>query len=244
MTKTKTPAVPETGNEIGMFAILSDVEKLKEIPIETVEKLYELSVRSQEDRAKQSFFRAFAAVQREMTPVLKSAKNKSTNSLYARADDVKRMLDPILQRHGFSYSCSSESLPDPDSTRFLLIVRHEDGYSETHSLDAPIDYKGMKGSPTKTKLQGLASSYTYCERHLLCKVFGVQLTEDTDGNEVQNAERVEDEEVLKIEAMINDSGTDMEKFKRYFKIKELSELTRSQYPTAIRMLEQKIKETE
>ena len=42
--------------------------------------------------------------------------------------------------------------------------------------------KAMGDKVNKTKLHGMASSYTYCERHLLCKVFGVQLSDDDDGN--------------------------------------------------------------
>ena len=51
--------------------------------------------------------------------------------------------------------------------RFVLILRHTSGHEERHRLDAPVDNVGPKGSPTKTALHGMASSYTYCERHLL-----------------------------------------------------------------------------
>ena len=45
-----------------------------------------------------------------------------------------------------------------------------------------LDYLGPKGCPVKTKLHGTFSSYTLAERHLVCKVFGVQLIADDDGN--------------------------------------------------------------
>ena len=129
------------------------------------------------------FYTAFNAVQGDMTPVRMRGKNKATNdSPYPFAEDVTAMLDPIMTAHGFSRSISAESSEQPDHVKFVLTLRHNGGHSEKHYLDAPIDDKGMKGSPTKTRLHGMASSYTYCERHLLCKVFGVQLSKDTDGN--------------------------------------------------------------
>ena len=64
----------------------------------------------------------------------------------------------------------------------MLILRHTGGHEERHFLDAQPDYVGMKGNQNKTRLHGMASSFTYCERHLLCKVFAVQLARDDDGN--------------------------------------------------------------
>ena len=118
-----------------------------------------------------------------MAPVRKLANNTQTGTMYARAEDVTGMLDPlIIGLEGFSRSLSTTDCPVEGHIRFVLILRHNSGHEERHNFDAPPDYLGPKGSPTKTKLHGMASSYTYCERHLLCKVFGVQLVADDDGN--------------------------------------------------------------
>ena len=134
-------------------------------------------------RRAREFAEAFNAVQREMAPVRKLATNSHTKSTYARLEDVARMLDPIILAHGFSRSLSTTDSPTAGHLRFALVLRHVSGHEERHHLDAPVDDIGIQGKAgTKTALHGMASSYTYCERHLLCKVFGVQVVSDDDGN--------------------------------------------------------------
>ena len=63
-----------------------------------------------------------------------------------------------------------------------MTLRHVSGHQEEYFMDAPSDHLGPKGNPVKTRLHGMASSGTYCERHLACKVFGIQVIGDDDGN--------------------------------------------------------------
>ena len=91
------------------------------------------------------------------------------------------MIHPILVEEGFSRSLSMDECPADDHNRYVLILRHNGGHLERHWMDAPIDDKGMAGKTNKTRLHGTASSYTYCQNQLLCKVLGVPLVDD-DGN--------------------------------------------------------------
>ena len=56
----------------------------------------------------------------------------------------------------------------------------------------------------------MASSGTYCERHLLLKVWGVQTCADDDGNAGAGigigAEKISEEEALNVEAKLEEVG--------------------------------------
>ena len=87
---------------------------------------------------------------------------------------------------------------------------------------------GVKGSATKTRLHGAASSWTYAERYLLTKVCGVQLTDDDDGNAGggvgPGAERITTDQLTDLEALIGEVGADRGRFMFWLGVKDLSDL--------------------
>ena len=175
-----------------------------------------------------------------MSPVVKRAYNDQTRSKYAKAADVMEMLIPRMLSQGFSHSISSsESTKGQDWTRFVLTIRHSGGHVEEHYMDAPVDHLGPKGSPVKTKLHGMGSSYTYCERHLLCKVFGVQLVDDDDGNRIKSAGVITESEAADLNSMADEVGADVSSFKDLFGVDRLEDLPKSSLKAAIWALRQK-----
>ena len=243
--ETNLPAKPDpTGT---LVAILNDPAKLEAFPLDKLERLIELQDRMNAETARQEFNRAFAAVQSELTPVAKRGYNSHTRAHYVLADDVTRMLNPILDRHGFSRSLATKvgdqapGLPD-GHTRFVLILRHDGGHTEEYSIDAPIDAGGTKGRTNKTAVQGLGSTYTYMQRYLLLNVFGIPVGADDDGrggNVGPVSEKISAEEVRDLNTRMVDLGVDFERFLDYFGIRELSELTREQSRRAGAMLDQR-----
>ena len=222
--------------------LLSNPEKLAELPIDTVERLSALDQKYRAEFARRAFADAFNRVQKEMMPVKARGQNESTRSTFARAEDVTGMLDPILVDNGFSRSISTEDCPVEGHLRFVLVLRHTGGHEERHRLDAPIDDVGMRGSPTKTKLHGMASSYTYCERHLLCKVFGVQTFKDDDGNAGATgpgARPITEDQAIVLSDLVKEVGADWARFLRFFKVTALDDLPASRYNEATRMLSAK-----
>ena len=99
------------------------------------------------------------------------------------------MLDPVIHKHGFSTSLSSQPGAPADHTRFVLMVRHVGGHAEEHTWDAPIDDKGIKGNPNKTRLHGGGSSMAYAARYLKTNVFSVSTYRDDDGNAARHGRR-------------------------------------------------------
>ena len=231
-----------TRRETALDALLRDPARLDTLPMEKLERLFDLHQRMQADAAKQDFSVAFNAAQGQMSPVVKRGKNASTGgSTFALAEDVIGMLQPLMSVHGFSWSISTTDGPHADKMRFVLVLRHTGGHEERHTLDAPVDDTGMKGNPTKTRLHGMASSYTYCERHLLCKVWGVQLVKDDDGNAASNvgpgAERITEQQAHDLESLLEETGRDRAKFLKLYGVSTISDLSAANYKGALQTLE-------
>ena len=232
-----------THEPTALAKLLSDPDRLRDFPIETVERLFVLDKEIRAESARREFSEAFNAVQRELTPVRKLATNSHTVSKYARLEDVTRMLDPIILAHGFSRSLSSTDSPTPDHLRFVLVLRHIGGHEERHHLDAPLDTVGIQGKTTKTALHGMASSMTYCERHLLCKVFGVQVVGDDDGNAAAgvgpSSERISLKQMDDLMALCDEVKADLDRFRKHFNLTNISNLPVSRLKEAIALLEAK-----
>ena len=171
---TAPPASP-------LDALLADPAKLKELPVETMERLFALQREARRDQAAEVFAEALLAVQRQIKPVAKTGHNTHTKSWYAKIEDVDKMLDPLLAEHGITASVSSRPSDKPEHTVFILTLR-KGIHSEQHELESPLDYLGPGGKANKTKMHGLGSSYTYCGRYLKANVFNIQTFKDDDGN--------------------------------------------------------------
>ena len=200
--------------------LLADPDRLKEFPIETVERLFAMDRQMRQDGARSEFAHAMHALQGDLTPVRKLGRNDSTNSWYARLEDVERMLDPLIHKHGFSTSLSSQPGAPADHTRFVLMVRHIGGHSEEHTWDAPIDDKGIKGTPNKTRLHGGASAMNYAARYLKTNVFGVQTYRDDDGNAGgtgEGAKPITQEQNQQLANLAAEGGADPERLAAWLK---------------------------
>ena len=227
-----------------LAAVLSDPKRIAELDVDKLERLLEMQRTLDADDARRQFFAAFRDVQDEMTKVPKHGINPQTRSRYALAEDVYAMLDPITVRHGFSRSLSTEPSNLDNHMRFILLIRHTGGHHEEHRFDAPIDDMGMKGAPTKTRLHGMASSYTYCERHMVCKAFAVQIGErDDDGNAAAglgpSAEPITADQAADLETLMQDVRADRARFLAYFGVETLEAVPAGRYREAVSMLNRK-----
>ena len=233
----------EKAQPSALATLLSDPERLKDYPIETVERLFELDKQVRAEASRREFNVAFNALQSELTPVRKKGRNDQTRSAYARAEDVNAMLQPIIVKNGFSLSVDTEDCPIPSFLRFVMTIRHIGGHNERHVIDAPIDDKGPKGAPVKTLLHGTGSSLTYCDRILKCSVFDIQLVADDDGNAGAGigigAEKISEEEALDVEASLESVNGNKAKLLAIYGIERISDLPKFQLKAVHQMLAEK-----
>ena len=225
--------------------LLADPDRVKDYPIEVVREMYALVRAEQAEQARREFAQAFNRVQKAMKPVRKRAKNTHTGSFYARAEHIMQMLDPLILGEGFSRSLSTSDCQQTDHIKWTLILRHVGGHEERHYMEAPIDGVGAKGAAVMTKLHGTASSGTFCERHLICKVFGVQLIADDDGNAGggigPGAEKITPDQVMDLQALRVEVKGDGPMLLDLMNVKRLEDIPKSEYNRAVQTLEAKRK---
>ena len=226
-------------------AILADPEKLKDLPVETMERLFALQREARSDQAKAEFFTAFHSLQSELEPIKAHGWNKHTKSHYARLDDVDRMLGPLTLKHGFTVSVSSAINDKVDHYTFILIVRHGGGYEERHPLELPADYIGSGGSMTKTKIHGALSAESYAERRLKTMVFNltVLVARDDDGNAAggvgPSAERITQAQADELNQLADEVGADKILFCTYLKVDSFTSIPAGRFREAKQALERK-----
>ena len=228
---TAAPASP-------LDALLADPAKLKELPVETMERLFALQREARRDQAAEVFAEALLAVQRQIKPVAKAGYNSHTKSWYAKIEDVDRMLDPLLAEHGITASVSSRPSDKPEHTVFILTLR-KGIHSEQHELESPLDYLGSGGKANKTKMHGLGSSYTYCGRYLKANVFNIQTFKDDDGNAGGGVASIGPEQKDELVALLRETGADTQKFLAVYGVPALDELPANMFAAARQALQRR-----
>ena len=237
----KTDAIATT-QPSALEKILDDPKQLKEIPIDIVERLFVLQKEQYAEQARREFNTALNALQGEMTPVRKAGQGAFKGSRFAKAEHVNAMLDPLIFKHGFSLSVSQLDCPIPDHIRFVMLLRHAGGHSETHQLDAAVDTGGPKGGGVKSPLHGMGSSTTYCVRIMKCSVFDVQLVTDDDGHAAamgQGSEKISEEQARDLESLMDEVKGNLPAFLAFWQVDEIGDLPLRDHKRAVQMLEAK-----
>ena len=217
--------------------LLSDPERLSAVPIETIERLYAIHQQEAARSDKGAFSEAFRTVQSRMTPVHKAAQG-AHGSKYAKAEKIHAMLAPLLHEEGFSWSSSMADCPLERHARIVLTIRLGP-HAETHFYDAPIETsnRGMSA------LHASRSTWTYCERTLLTKVFGVRETEDDDGHAGgtvgPGSEPITADQAQTLDELIVEVQANRDRFLGLYAVKAVKDLPASVYVGALRALEAK-----
>jgi len=173
----------QSPNEMIRLAIENNAD------LDKLEKLLELAERYDASQAKKVYASDFAVVQANIEAVLKTKKNKQTNSNYAGLESVIEVAKPVYTEQGFSVIYYEGKADKEENIRVCADVLHRDGHQKTYHLDVPLDGEGIKGTVNKTKIHAKASSVTYCRRILLCMIWNIP-TQDDDGNSAGEKEPI------------------------------------------------------
>lgn len=153
------------------------------VPVETLERLFELRKQVKAEQAKEAFDTAMSNFQ-GMCPIIektKQVKNASGALLYSYAplEAIVSQAKDSIKSNGFSYAIQTET--GENKVKVTCIVKHELGHSEPSSVEVPIGTKtNIMSAP-----QVVASALTFAKRYAFCNAFGI-LTgdEDTDARDV------------------------------------------------------------
>jgi len=213
-------------------------------------KLYELSSRAAQERARVAFNAAMAAAQAELPQVVRRAQNTQTNSVYATLEAIGEAIDPIISQHGFSQTFSTSEGP-PGCVRVVCRLAHVGGFERDYQADVPSDLTGIKGAANKTATHAFGSTISYGRRYLTMMIFNVKSHKampDDDGNAASRGRTDSEpdwattEQIEHIKQLIIETKTDAAAFLKACKVQELEDLTVAHYKHALTRFAQKKKD--
>ncbi len=152
--------------------------------LEQVEKMMDLQERWERREAEKAFNDALAAFKAEAVEILKrrtvdfTSQKGRTHYKHAELSDVVEAVGPALSMHGFAWSWKTEQ--DGGTIKVTCILKHRQGHSDSVVLEAAADDSG-----NKNRIQAIASTVTYLQRHTLKAITGV--SEKGDDNDGQGA---------------------------------------------------------
>jgi hypothetical protein len=223
-------------------AIVHMIERAARDPsvdIDKLERLIAMRERMDASERERAFDTALALAQAEMRPVAADANNPQTRSRYASYHALDKAVRPIYTKHGFSLSFDTGDGAPEAHVRVLCRVSCA-GHTRMHHIDMPADGKGAKGGDVMTKTHAAGSAVSYGSRYLLKMIFNIAVGEsDDDGNRASTGDVLNAEQLANVQSLIVETGSDIARFCKYFKVERIEDISARKYVDAVRMLEAK-----
>lgn len=213
----------------------------KGTPVEALEKLVALHERVADRAAGQEFARALAAFQQECPPITHSKKAQIVTKgggkfsyTYAELDAIAREINPILAKHGLSYSWNTSV--DDKGIRLTCecIIRHINGHiAPASTFSLPI---GNDSAMSEQQKVGAAS--TYAKRQTLIAALGITTSDDDfDGAAKVDPTPINEDQLIALQDLLTESGRTLPKFLDYLGVDSLEKLPRVRFNEAKAALE-------
>ena len=203
--------------------------------IDKMERLLVMHERIVKENRRVEFMGALARIQAKMPQIEKSGQiivKGVERSRYAKLEDIDKVIRPLLEEEGFSFSFDSSST---DGKLFVLScnLSHREGHAETKTPVLPID-----SMQYRSEVQSVGSTLSYAKRQLIKMHLNiVEAGEDDDG--IGGSEPISEGQVKSIEVLIKQTGADKKRFLEYMEAKSIKDITSRNYPKAISALEAK-----
>jgi hypothetical protein len=200
---------------------------------QAVKEMMALSKELAADQAKRAFDEAVASAKAEIPTVGRNAKGHNDKA-YANFAAYASVVDPIIGKFGLSYRFRTVQT---DRITVTCILSHKAGHAEENSLSGPADSTGNKNA-----IQAIGSTLTYLQRYTLIQALGLAAADDdgkSHGKSQADLTKINAEQLATIRRLIEETGSDIEKFCELGKIEALPDMLASQFDNAVRMLEQK-----
>ena len=174
--------------------------------VTVIEKLIAMKNAEEDRQSKIAFEDAFARMKAELPTIQKSKEVKRSSGQhmynYAPLEDIQKVCDPVLRKHGFAYAWREEAIADGKRVWFDLFGH---GHTRSNFFDAPLLAAKMSnsGGEIVNAVQAARMTSSYAKRNSMVDGLGLVIEdEDSDG-------RVEiDEAVEALFAKIENATTD------------------------------------
>lgn len=235
-TVNQTPAAADnTPMQMLQQAVASDVS------MEKLEKLMDLQERWEKNEAKKAFNRAMAGFRSESIKIVKSrqvayeTQAGVTSYKHAELGNIIEAVVPALSKHGLSHHWETEQ---KDARIYVTcILTHEQGHSESVSLNASPDDSGKKNA-----IQSIGSTITYLQRYTFLAITGLAAQgQDDDGAGAAAADTlIEEDQIATLAKLIEETGADRAVFLEWLgNYPSLEDIRASDYERALVQLRRK-----
>lgn len=228
---TETPASESTA----IVLMIERAASNPDVDVDKMERLLAMQERVFERRAKAEYTAALAALQPTL-PVIHergSIKDKAgkVQSTYAKWEDVNECIRPILSAHGFSLSFRS-GRDEANRLTVTGVLSHAGGHSEEATLALPVDDSGSKNN-----VQGVGSSLSYGKRYTTFLLLNITTSgDDDDGKRAGDGGAIDQEQVGKLQELIESTGADKGRFLQFIGAPSLSEIPAKDFTKAMQSL--------
>lgn len=225
--RQKIEAAPMSPTDLVSYAIQSGQ------PLEIIREAIALSKELKREQALEAFDAAVADAKAEIGPAIKN-RTGNNSKRYADFAAYAAVVDPIIGKHGLSYRFRTTQ---DDRIHVTCVLSHRAGHREETTLAGPADSTGSKNA-----IQAIGSTLTYLQRYTLVQALGLAASEDDDGqksDQTTDDGPITDEQAGTVRSLIDETGTDIEKFCQYLKVEAIPDIRQSQFGRVIAMLEKK-----
>lgn len=234
-----------------LYEALLSAARDPDVDADKMEKVADLLMKVESNEARKAFRRAFNQMKAVLPEIDmdgnidhgegRTAKgNKKLRTMYSTYPNLKRICDPILRAHGFSFNNVIEPSPDGAKINVVGYLGHDDGHEMVSRF--PI---GNDPSGSKNPAQGWGSASSYGKRYnfilMLDIVSRYPKDLDNDGykrRDVDTDSQVEvlvsDEQATKVRDAVQSCGVGLEKFCAKFGVESISDLPASKFNDAIK----------
>ena len=211
---------------------MSQPDRLLEMAIsnganmEQLEKLLDLQERYNKEEARKAFTKAMALFKSESPEIKKDrivtieTKDSGTYGYtHASIGNVVNAAVQIMAKYGLSHKWE---IKQADARiKVTCVVTHEDGHSESVSLDGGPDTSGKKNG-----IQQVSSTVTYLERYTFLAITGLAVNEmDDDGiGAGKKVELITEEQEKELHSQITENELNMEIFLKWAKVEKISDI--------------------
>lgn len=249
-------AVVKDAPPVNPSPITSTLERVvmdPSLPVERVEHILALFYQA-EDRGRQqaredaaiaarnSYFAAMSACQKELPVVIKNQRNTHTKSNYADLAAIEEQAMPIIHEHGFGVTFQPCGYNELGELQIKWQISHSGGHVESDVAGIPVDGAGAKGTVNKTGTQAFGSTATYGRRYLLCMLFNISTGDDRDGNRIEDTSAtITTEQRDELQALVEKLGWNVPDYCKWLEIEALTDLASQYFSREKQRLETKIR---
>lgn len=230
-TEPGTLAVPTNALTILEKAVSGGITQEN---VAVVKELVQMAREQRAEEAKAAFARAFFQLRKEMPELYadKAGRDKNGNETfrYASEEEISRMIEPHLMRHGFAMLFGQSSNDGRITVNVTLI--HESGHSETR------DFTVRAGQPNAMKDGAMcdAGGATTAWRHLMMKMFGLKSRIVAEADAAVEGERISADKVQYLVEQVRETGSDAKKFLALAGVERFEDIRAGSYDVLVRAL--------